>query len=298
MALAVASTSTAVANNAESLVITAPTGIDTGDLLILVLVQSQGGDVGIPSGFTEMLTADDPNDYLAMYYKVAVLADESAVNYTVTGGTDTLGGAVMLRVTGWSSGNPLYDSSTIEQSAVDLPSSVGRNGITVDRPSQQLLIMAYATADNDNDLPTGAGTYTVTSSDSNPTWTEVLDSVSDIRFAANNIDAAFAVAYAVSSDTSQITDYSIAIAGTPVIDTIFSMLAVIASPQDAPGNAVFATSTQTAFADPTGSAGGNGSPALKASTQTAFTPTGKGNAPTQWVNEAIENTDWTNEESL
>ena len=208
MALVVETTSNAAGNNVGSVSITAPTGINTGDVLLIVACADA---ITTPTGFTRILDLNTGGVTRA-FYKIAVLADESAANYTVTFGSNVGGVATMLRISGWSSGNPLFNSISNQSTFSDgnEPTSIGQTGLSLTRPSPQLLlyISSVIVADSTSDF--SSSSYSVTSSDSNPTWTEVIDT--EILFRANAAAATLAVAYANSSNTSTITAYSAAVA--------------------------------------------------------------------------------------
>jgi len=204
MALVVESTSNASGNNVSSVSITAPTGINTGDVLLIVACADA---ITTPTGFTRILDLNTGGETRA-FYKIAVLADESAANYTVTFGSDVGGAATMLRISGWSSGDPLFGSTSNESTFSDgnEPTSVGQTGLTLKRPSAQLLVYISSVIVEDTTSDFSYSGYSITSSDSNPTWTEVIDT--EVFYGANAAAATLAVAYANSSNTSTITAYS------------------------------------------------------------------------------------------
>jgi hypothetical protein len=218
MALVVESTSTVTTNNAGSLTLPAPSGIQTGDLLILIA--SKYLDTAISStGFTQSLNVpvDIASDTLErqlnlnLLYKVAVLADETAPNYTVNvGGGEAGGNACMLRVSGWSSGDPVFDFA-LAGAAPDISGggSFGQSSLTVPRPAGQLLIQAHALNNTDGGTSIFSWNgYSITSSDSNPTWTEVIDAGATVNQSTDTATNHLAVAYAITTDTSDITAYA------------------------------------------------------------------------------------------
>lgn len=230
MALVVESTSTVTTNNAGSLTLPAPSGINTGDLLIIIA--SKYVDSSITStGFSESIDvpvddgagALEQSANINLLYKIAVLADETEANYTVnTGGGDNGGNAVMLRVSGWSSGDPVFNfASTGTLTDISGGGSFGQSSITVKRPAGQLLIQAYTLQNSDGGTSIFSLTgYSVTSGDSNPTWTEVIDAGATVN---NGSDAAtnhLAVAYAITTDTSDITAYNATLTETTGDNTV------------------------------------------------------------------------------
>lgn len=236
MAIAIASKSSMVASSTPSVVVTKPTGVATGDLLLIFAAGSgygtpTGGDtllnysansgVVTCTGFSEATYVSyDPNRNsgvggvarINVLYKIAVLADESAANYTVSwayGG----GAAIMYRITGWTTGNPFaYITNT--SIAVEPRGGVNQDGSATlswgnaapsnitSRPSQQVLFYVVST-DGDED---SGFTYSNFATVPSETFTED----GDTTYAVTPYDGgAFAVATATSSATTDITSASV-----------------------------------------------------------------------------------------
>lgn len=86
-------------------VITAPTGIQVGDLLVATITSQSSTGITGPAGFTTTVaTAQvDGNFNTAYFYKVAVTADTTAPTYTFTCGNESNTG-VMVRLSGQAVG--------------------------------------------------------------------------------------------------------------------------------------------------------------------------------------------------
>lgn len=308
MALVVESTSTVTTNNAGSLTLPAPSGIDTGDLLIVIA--SKYVDSSITStGFSESI--DVPVDdgaavleqavNLNLLYKVAVLADETEANYTVnTGGGDDGGSAVMLRVSGWTSGDPVFDfASAGTLTDISGGGSFGQSSITVQRPSGQLLIQAYTLQNTDG----GTGIfslagYSVSSSDPNPTWTEVIDAGAFVNGGNDAATNHLAVAYAVTTDTSDITAYNATLTESTGDNTVGfgRFLASVVEPNSPSGDISHIDTTPTVRGIETASVTVtadiemvDASPALEGVDSKVSSD------DTQWVNEDKPSTNWIND---
>jgi len=215
MALAVASTSVATTNSGTSLVITKPSGVAVGDVLVVV-VNASVLTVPTISGFTQGVTANNTSSNNArvtttLLWRIATSGDVAASNYTISGGSSSLGAATMLRVTGWTQGNPIF-------------STVANQSGTATRRSQQLLIMGVS-CNKTTSTNITVGSYSVTSSDSNPTWVEVQDQNYDTGI----LVYVSSVAYALSSNTSDITNYGFGFSDARV-NPPASFLIVINSP--------------------------------------------------------------------
>ena len=136
--------------------------------------------------------------------------------------------------------------------------------------------------------------HSVTSGESNPSWTEVCDDTflwnSDLG--RNGLN----VAYATSTSGSAITAFTC----TATTDTLgstdawYSYFIVLAAPQSATAtNAVFQT-TPVHFSPLTGSTQ-NATIALHEPSPDFPAGTTIGTTPTQWANESPATTEWTNE---
>lgn len=217
MALVVESTSFNSGNNLSSLAVNAPSGISAGDLLIHIVGSFQSPSAP-PSGFTNIINYNssgtvlrgDNNIYVS--YKIAEVADESASTYSVSWGgslPDDGGAVAMFRVSGWVSGNPLYNSqmTTSQFGSSGEPSTLSF-GTSLVRPHPQLLIIISSFGSDDNTASYSASNYTVTSSDTNPSWTEVCELNYTANGNSNTASKGFTVAYATSINTSTITGFS------------------------------------------------------------------------------------------
>lgn len=304
MAIAVASTATASGNASSSIVVTAPTGIQVGDLLIICA--GGGGSIGgtvypTSTGFTASIEhLYDPGGalsagHIALLYKIAVSADTTAPNYTVAMSDAELGGVAMLRVTGWSTGNPVFHSA--ESNAYQDGNLTVNDTVAFARASQQLLIQFGCTLSTGGDAGTFSfGTYQVTSSDSNPTWTEVVD----VAFNTNGgtVNGKFFCAYATSSNTSTITSYGFTKTGDSADseETTTYAIGVIYTPVN-PTVDVSHLAITPSISGITASQVNIGADI----SHLAVTPTINGvtasvsSDGTQWTNEPAVSTTWTNE---
>lgn len=303
MALAVASTSTASGNNAASITVTAPTGITTGDLLLFIVsghdAVTTPTDFSIGDSYQYTGPVTNASTTVAIYYKIAVLADESATDYTATfDSSDGGGAACMLRVTGWNIGNPVYDS--IKNTNRGIASTGETSGTlsvggTLSRPAGQLLIMTYTVGTTDNSITFTYSNQTVTSSDSNPTWTEVIEDVYFCNSGTDTASKALGVAYAITTDTSDITVASVDYVegsgnGMGATVACFSLV----EPTNASGTAGLLEPTTTLFSG-NAQADASGTTALLEPTTSFPAPTSIVSSPSEWTNESDSSTSWTNE---
>lgn len=259
MALVVESYSSS-SSTTKTVVVTKPTGVSVGDLLLIVAPSNGGGSLSC-SGFSSAYSAtyDAPggiaDSTVHVLYKIADSGDVSASNYSVTY-VDAVGAiAAMLRISGWVSGNPVYQSAyagTYSQSN----GSVSASGLSLARNTQQIALMIGASYDNaDSDYYKNESNRTITSSDSNPTWTEVCN-LGPVTNSVNGLSAlTLNVAYATTSFSSTVTGFSFAYEEFDADETasIIGVLLLLNAPVNATvSNALFQTSPVT-FSPLTGS---------------------------------------------
>jgi hypothetical protein len=289
MALVVESTSFAKATNSANVVVTKPAGVSTGDLLLVLTTGSH-----TCTGFTATAITGDA----VVLYRIADASDVSASNYTVTGpDSDNSGMAAMMRISGWVSGNPIYAYDTLTQTA-DASGTIalGKSSLDILRPSSNAIMLFL------NSFVAGAGAlsntsysgHSVTSGESNPSWTEICDDTYNANGSTSR--GGLNVAYATTTSTSAISAFTCT-ATTDTLgdqDTWYSYFIVLAAPQSATAtNAVFQT-TPVYFSPLTGSTQ-TVTNALHESTPTLMSQSGRGTTPTQWANESPATTEWTNE---
>lgn len=297
MALVVESTSTVSGSDSDTLTITKPTGVVAGDLLIATGVAYEAF-ITI-SGFTTAVSKLQDNSgsvqdaYVTILYRIADSSDVAASNYTVdASGTTSLGGASMYRISGWTSGNPVIYSSTTGSYADAASYAVGASSLSLTRPNNSLMIISVVQQSEENGA-TYAG-YSVTSGESNPTWTEVHE-VSGVSTGGGLRTMAYATAYANSTSTTPITAWTLtatsSTAGNP--DGYAGILAVLIQPTSPTPDLAHTTSdfdadaltvTQVNVAPDIEMV--DAAPTLNGLETTAT-------APTQWTEQTKESTTWT-----
>lgn len=300
MALSV-TTTTVTANNANTLTINKPSDVQVGDSLIIVangLANSISSFFPTSTGFTQILTGDrtvSPRCRVAVLHRIADSSDVSASTYTIDlEGTNTQGAAAMLRVRGLGSGNPITASSSAND-AQDLATwTLSSGAVSLARQNNQLLLMAGVMFGNANTAT--FSNYSITSTDTNPTWTEVFDT--DYTTAAGANLEAFYCAYAISPDTSDITAWSVDVAGSTSggADGLVGILAVMVEPLNATADISHLAITPT-VQSVTGSNTANADISHLAITPSIENVTAKSSSDTtRWTEPTKEDTTWTNKE--
>ena len=231
MALVVQSTSTGGGT------ITKPSGVALGDLLVLKVGKTSNGATpptpGTSTGFTEaiqQISESNPglsisrNSGITFLWRIATSSDVSASTYIVSGSF-----SVMYRISGWTSGNPVFKFAKGQSTASD--------DLTIDtvvnlsRLTPSLALIAGQNHTN-NDDPADFSAYTITSGEANPSWTEIRDS--DYMFSA----------YAQTSNLTPVTRYGFfRNEGEATSSALAYFIAIICEP--AADNAVQSTQVQT-----------------------------------------------------
>lgn len=263
--------STSSANNfgfSGDLTLTPPSGIQDGDILLLVAGAYALGGAITCSGFTQISdeVVSTATSRTTALYKVA--SSESG-NYTVGLNNSEGGAAVMFRLTG--DAVSLFNFDTEEDSS---------STDTVRKQSPSLLVMFGHSRNN-----IGHSGYTITHGSANPTWTELYD------VGATTADQAFFCAYATTTDVSDVTAWSYTESSA---STNTAQLIVALSRQDASATGTTFEVTPTFYSG----AGTSGSSATGTTLEVAptfYTGTAQSGQPTQWVNESVDDSEWTNE---
>lgn len=192
MAITVASISTLAFGSSSSLVITKPTGLAVGDLMIAhIVVNTSGGSnqsITAPAGWTLInqagATGSSPFMKSFSFYIIATSTETAASDFTFTviNQTPVSSGGAILRITGHGASTPI-DTSTTGITADS--ASISFTGATPSFENSMLILLA---AGNITGGDATVSTYAVETS--NPSWTEQYD----YNHAGNNICMSCAVA--------------------------------------------------------------------------------------------------------
>ena len=171
MAAAVQSSSTTAWASASTVVITKPSGLAVGDLMLgHVGVNNQ--TVTAPAGWTTVINdvfsggGDTEREYV--FRKIADSTDVAATNFTFTlSGSATCAGA-MYRIDGFSAGTPIYTFDEAE--TLDSTTPVIANTVTPLVANSLLILLGLIR--NTNSGAT-VGSYAIATS--SPSFTEVYD---------------------------------------------------------------------------------------------------------------------------
>lgn len=227
-----------------SLVITKPTGVVVGDLLIAVTAFNGGSarSVTPPAGWTAITQVNQSTEVgLATFWKIATSTETAASDFTFTisSAEDCAGG--MLRISGHSASAPIFTSAGNSVANTQNPDIA--NTITP-AVANSLLVMVMAGRDTNGSTITDYAIAT-----SNPSWTEAFEEV------AGGTGWTLGVAYATRPETTA-TGNSSAAAGTADGSTDWVGL-MIAIPENVDftvtdtvtGTDTFTTSIEMTFLD-------------------------------------------------
>jgi hypothetical protein len=203
MAVAVQSSQSTPFASANSVVITKPSGVVVGDLLIAQIVIEGGNGVSVtpPSGWNAITQVNNGGEIgVAVFWKIATSTEVAASNFTFTLSTTVRTAGGMVRIDGHSSGIPIWTSLGASVTNSATPSFA--NSITPAVANS--LIMMFVGASDTN----GSATASYAIATSNPSWTEVWDQAT-----VNGSGFSMGAAYGLRSQVTATGNSSCAFAG-------------------------------------------------------------------------------------
>lgn len=285
------SSNTATGNNVSSLVITKPTSLSVGDLLLVKLAMYDISDANrtflTPSGWTLQTNSTTGSSSLlvrtATFSKVAESGDVAASNFTfgLSGSVGYVSG-YLARISGCATPAISIKESDANNTNTTTPSFT--TALTPDTPSASLIIFNIAGSDSNITTETVSG-YASTPS---LTWTELAD----IGIEVSTDGLIHGVASAPYDSQVEITNRTATFSVSSGYNA--SGIVVLRGILDATGTNTLLEVSPTNFSQ-SGSAGANGTSELLEVSPTFPTQSGSVSSPTQWSNEAKPSTTWTNE---
>lgn len=218
MAVAIASSNTNTAIGASSVVVTKPTGLAEGDLMVAGVHHYWTGSdrqLNIAAGWTQISNdrihngGENNGTGMAVMYKVATAGDVAASDFTFTATDTAVMAACVLRITGISPTAPKDASNSVASDNGGSGGSFSFAGITPGFASCLLLLFAGT-------RPSSSGHSAQAIATSNPSWTELFD-----------ISTSFSLAYAIRPEITATGNVSYSInganAGTDAIGCIVAI---------------------------------------------------------------------------
>lgn len=312
MAIAVASkTALGTTNYPDStIVLTAPTGIASGDLLVIIAggyangtpsggaLENYSANSGVVTcpGFTEgYFHSYDVNRNSSVggaarvnvLYKIAEVADQTAADYTVTQAFSLGWAAIMYRITGWTTGNPFAHGNTAYTAHVQDGSATLTWSGTMTRPAQSVMLMYVCTA-GDEDFSFSYSNYASTPSE---TWTEDGDGAYNMT---NYDGGALGVASATTSATTDLTAFQLykTLDSSDGSETTVMGILPIFTPVSTTGTVARINTTGSFFSN-AGLSDATGTVARVNKTATFPGASGKGTTDTVWTARSKNFTTWT-----
>ena len=188
MAVTVESSSLGTFASGTTTVVTKPTGLTVGDLMIgQYTYRNSSASHTLPSGFTSIHSVQTNNSWQVVCYKVATSGDVAASDFTFTTSGTYMQNAGLIRISGYSQGTPIGQSG-VEGNITSSSNPTFNN--TVTPFANSMLIMLVAASATGATL-TQPSVYAVATD--NPTWTELWNSVNT----GGGNPTALATAYAV-----------------------------------------------------------------------------------------------------
>jgi len=278
MALVVESTSSN-SGSGTTLVITKPTGLAVGDLMIAVLGCYGGVSQTIDtlSGWTLIANQAFSNGSVNMQYKIADSGDVAAANFTFT---DTASSSIfsgsIMRVSGHASVGTL-DASDSDNYNSTAKTSISFTTTVSPTYDNSLIVLCFGAGNNGGPGAGTIGSYVV--SDGTLSWTELYDYSVDV----GSIDPILGGAYGVQATAVALTTYGATLSLTK--EAQGGIIAVFKAKVDATGtNATFAVSPLLSTQN--GVASTQGSSTLLSVSPNLPTQSGKATRSTQWNNQA------------
>lgn len=287
MAIAVASTANNSATSSSSVVITKPTGLAVGDLMIAVLAASATTtvDINTPSGWTAVTDVSLDSGRVDIFYRVADSGDVAASNFTFnTSISAALFGGSLMRVTGFLSSDILDTFADAANNTANSATISFASSVTAEREGS-LFVMVFGANDGNSGVGSISG-YTTTGG--SLTFTELFDYSLD----ESTRDPIIGGAYAIQGAATSVTAFGATLSNTK--DNHAGIMAIFRAVIDASGTAALHSADADFFA-PAASSGTSGTAVLHSASGELFTQSGRATTQTQWAAEAPDATSWVNE---
>jgi len=279
----------AYAQDGASCVITKPSGLAAGDLMVGLLVSSSddgntAGTITAPAGWSTYTSYSGTNPHrIYCFFREATSGDAAASDFTFTQ-SDTIESTTigcLLRITGAYATSPFSGEATGTDATGDTTVSITD---TIDLIyNDSLILMVISGRDvSSNSL---MGTYVT--SGTNPTWTEQQDTV-----LSAGRSHSFAVATSGITSPRALTSFG-ATAATNGIDDFMVLVVSIPAQASASGTAALLSADADFFTNASVTVGGTGTHSLLSADADHFSASGSATAPTQWTPAAKPSTTWT-----
>jgi hypothetical protein len=288
MAIVVESISTlGTATNTANVTVTAPTGIEVGDLLVLTLFGvNQGGTAQTPtaSGWTNATTlnaTDTSSTFYSIQYKVAISADTTATSYTfATTGVARQIRAKILRLSGFAP-SVLFGAAS-SKASTDSGTTFSASPSSYTPISDGGFIITQVGGD--------AATSTTTSGYTIPGVTPI--ETIDLYATFGGQKSVLASAYGIQTTATAVDSYAATFSQST--SNHRGQIAIFQAPKNVSVGNTLTTTTSTAFSQPVFAEATTQS-ILTTTTTEAFSQGGRGTSPDVWVDKTKTSGTWTDQ---
>jgi len=283
----------ATANDTTTVVVTAPTGIIVGDLLVCFLSSYSGTSSGASSILLKSgWSSAGSNEWQtrlkqSIQYRVADSSDAAASTFTFTRDNDSERfSGYMIRTSGQNASVPLGYVDTYSSGTINSASFSATVDAYTPNTDGALVVINYAGFTN-----SGSGSFPTFSSYAGIPNTTLVG-ISTSGSSGGSTSVAGSSVYGIQSTDSEITGFTATL--NRALDGHYGQIAVFLPPVNQSGTNTLVETTTTTFTQ-AGTCDGIGENTLLETDTTMFAQNGKGAAPTQWTNEAKPSTTWVNE---
>lgn len=276
MAIAVPSSASSAFALGTSRVITKPTGLAVGDLMLAVIGIDSGtaADVNTPSGWTQITVAsfDSNQAEIRAFSRIADAGDVAASDFTFTSTASTYIAGCLLRVTGHPA-SAFLDVSDADTNDSASSATISFSTSLATAVNGELIVEGFLGTLGGS----GTGTIGTYATSDSVTFTEGADHSVD----NGTRDPIFGVAYGVQGTAATITTYGATLSASRTNHggVIFAIKPVI----NATGTHALHSADADFFAEAGVSVGGTGTHTLLSADADFFSTSGEGVVPTVWT---------------
>jgi len=283
----------ATSNDTTTVVVTAPTGITVGDLLVCFLSSYSGGSYASSILLKSGWSSAGSNEWQtrlkqSIQFRVADSSDAAASTFTFTRDNDSERfSGYMIRTSGQNASVPLGYVDTYSSGTINSASFSATVDAYTPNTDGALVVINYA-----GFTDSGSGGFPTFSSYAGiPNTTLVGIQTSGSSGASTAV--AGASVYGIQSTDSEITGFTATL--NRGLENHYGQIAVFLPPVNQSGTNTLVETTTTTFTQAGTCDTIGGTNVLTEGTGVTLTQTGVGTSPTQWTNEAKPSTTWVNE---
>lgn len=290
MAIVVESTFTSAAPGSATttVVLTKPTGLAVGELLVSILTSwdlsggANSGTWSTLSGWTSATSNTGTQSVvMSIQYKVATAGDVAAADFTFTHTTSEYMRGTILRCSGNNAVDGGLGTTDSYNNNAASSTAFSRSITPYTPPENGSLVIMQTNGDTDSTAAYTTSGQTVVNTSFTEAW--------DAAYTSGGVNA---TAYGIQSTAAEISVYSATFSSS--MARHHGQLAVFNPPVSASGSNTLVTTTTTTFAQ-TGTCDTTGATTLATATAESLTQSGQGTTPTQWNHETKESTTWNND---